>query len=153
MCNGEQQQQQQQQQPDSSVLSLPSPTHSAAAPAAVLRHPIPPPPPTTAAAAPNVLVLPAPRNRASKRLQEPPAPPRPHQEDHESRRGRAHDLRRGAHPVRQGLRALHPRAHDSVVAARRGEQAANAPEKRHRGGDHEDRHIRLLGGYRAEGRD
>ncbi|KAI4964652.1 hypothetical protein ZWY2020_060052 [Hordeum vulgare] len=73
----------------------------------------PPPAPAAAGPAAGVLGVPAAGGgaRVGVRLQEPPAAAGTDQEDREGRRGRAYDLRGGACALRQGVRALHPRAH------------------------------------------
>uniref|UniRef100_A0A0E0AX33 Uncharacterized protein n=1 Tax=Oryza glumipatula TaxID=40148 RepID=A0A0E0AX33_9ORYZ len=100
-------------------------------------------------AAPELLGGAVPRDRAHHGLQEPQPPPRPHQEDHEGRRGRPHDRRRGPRRVRQGVRDVHPRAHPSRLGARRGEQAPHAPEVRHRRRHRPHRGLRLPRRHRA----
>lgn len=97
-----------------------------------------PPPPhaaTTAAAtaAPYVLGFSNARNRAGERLQEPPAPPRPNQENHEGRRGCSHDIGGGPRSVRQGLRDVHSGAHHALMDTRRRKQTENVAEERHCG--------------------
>ncbi|KAG7694106.1 hypothetical protein KL930_002930 [Ogataea haglerorum] len=83
------------------------------------------------------------------RLQEPPAAAGAHQEGDEDRRGGQDDLCGGAHPVCQGLRHLHHGADDAGVDPRRGAQAQNAAEVRHRGRAAEERHVRLSDRHRA----
>jgi hypothetical protein len=84
-----------------------------------------------------------PRDRGHHRLQEPQPAARPHQEDHEGRRGRAHDRRRGARRLLPRLRDVHPRAHPPRLGTRRGEQAPHAAEVRHRRRRRAHRGLRL----------
>ncbi|KAJ8562049.1 hypothetical protein ON010_g7627 [Phytophthora cinnamomi] len=100
-----------------------------------------------AARAARVLAAPDPGHLADRpqrlRLQDAPAAARAHQEDHEDGRGRAHDQRRGARALRQGLRDVHPRAQPARLDPHGGEQAPHAAAQRHRHGHHQDRRLRL----------
>ncbi|KAJ8571771.1 hypothetical protein ON010_g5063 [Phytophthora cinnamomi] len=66
-----------------------------------------------------------------------------HQAHHEVGRGRAHDQRRGARAVRQGLRDVHPGADAALVGLLGEEQAADAAEGGHPDGHPEHGHLRL----------